>query len=478
VIRVVVAAATLVVLAGPTSAVGLGPPAPPNDNRANATALDLPGSVKGTTVGATNEKNDPRPYCGRVESTVWYRISDAPSARIVLRLHANGDLDGVLAVYTVRRSRLSFVTCDPTDDNGRAELVFDAAGGANYLILFGRDPDSVDGTFTLRASSPPRAKPPGTPLPAKGVRSSLDPLERPQKAWSTVMRAGTTYKLNLVPRRGRCVAMSLFRPGTRDFEAAAPVLRRGCGGYATYTPGPKQGGRYSIFLETRGTRSATLRYRLQVARAAPDDLGPGTSLANLQTRRGALNGSRIDVIDFFHFDVLRESDVTLRLRAGERSEFDLVLLSETGRILDCGCGGSGGAYIRRGFSPGHYFAVVRARDFSGGRYRLSLLVRDITETRALVGGSRLVALRRGQAAGVQISVTPPASGAVLVRIDRFLPLTGWVFSRNVRLRTDSGGVARFAWRPPAAGRWRLRAYFQGNRTASPSSSNYLIATVE
>jgi hypothetical protein len=105
-------------------------------------------------------------------------------------------------------------------------------------------------------------------------------------------------------------------------------------------------------------------------------------------------------------------------------------------------------------------------------------VRDITETRALVGGSRLVALRRGQAAGVQISVTPPASGAVLVRVDRFLPLTGWVFSRNVRLRTDSGGVARFAWRPPAAGRWRLRAYFQGNRTASPSSSNYLIATVD
>jgi len=464
----------LVVLAGPAAS-AVSPP--PNDNRANATGLSLPTTVRGTTVGATNETNDPRPYCGRVSSTVWYRIAGAPSARIVLRLHADGDLDGVMAVYEVRRSHLNFVTCDPTDDNGRAELAFDSPGGGNYLILFGRNPDSVDGTFTLRANSPPRAKPPGAPLPARGVRSSLDPLERPEADWSTVMRAGTTYKLNVVTRRDRCITFAVFPPGTRSFASASPVLRRDCGGYATYTPGPKSGGRYSIFLEARGTRSAALRYRLQVARAGPDDLGPGTSIASLQTRRGALNGSRLDVIDFFHFEVARQSDVTLRLRAGSRSEFDLLLLSETGRVLDCSCGGSSSAYIRRGFAPGNYLVVVRARDFSGGRYRLSLLIREITQTHALVGGSRLVTLSRGQTAGVDISVTPPASGRVLIRIDRFLPLEGWVFSRILNVRTDSGGSARFSWRPPAAGRWRLQAFFQGTRTASPSSSGYLIATV-
>ena len=148
--------------------------------------------------------------------------------------------------------------------------------------------------------------------------------------------------------------------------------------------------------------------------------------------------------------------MTLRLRTG--AQFDLVLLSETGRARDCECGGSGGAYIRRGLSAGHYFAVVRAREGSGGSYRLSLLIREITQTQTLVAGSRSAALRPGQTASVEVRVTPAAAGRVQVRIDRFLPLDGWVFSRLVNLQTGSDGVARFSWRPPAPGHWRLRYY--------------------
>jgi hypothetical protein len=472
-----VVVAAVVVIAGP-NAVADPPPSPPNDNRANATPVHPPVTVRGTTVGATDEKNDPRPSCRPVESTVWYRIGDAPTGRIVLRLHADGDLDGVLAAYEVRRSQLIPVTCDATDQNGRAEFVFDGKGGASYLILFGRLRDSVDGTFTLRVTAPgPSSRPPGTPLPAKGVRSTLNPLEHPDKAWSTVMRAGTTYKMNLVPRRGQCVSFSVLVPGTRDFRNAAPVIRRECGGYATYTPGPRLGGRYSVFVEARGSRSVTLRYRLQVARAGPDDIGPGRPLANQQTQKGSLNGSRINVVNFFHFDVVRQSDVTLRLRAGARAQFDLVLLLETGRVLDCECGGSGGAYIRRGLTAGHYFVVVRAREGSGGSYRLSLLMREITQTQALVAGSRLVTLPPGQTANVEVRVTPSSAGRVHIRIDRFLLLDGWVFSRVVSLQTGANGVGRFSWRPPALGRWRLRAFFRGTRTASPSSSAYLIINV-
>jgi len=200
-------------------------------------------------------------------------------------------------------------------------------------------------------------------------------------------------------------------------------------------------------------------------------------LGNQQTRRESLDGSRINVVNFFHFDVARESDVTLRLRTGSRAEFDLVLLSETGRALDCECGGSGGAYIRRGLSAGHYFAVVRAREGSRGAYRLSLLIREITETRTLVAGSRLVTLRPGQTANAEVSVTPAAAGRVHVRIDRFLPLDGWVFSRLLSLQTGADGVARFSWRPPAVGHWRLQAFFNGTPRASPSSSGYLIVNV-
>ena len=469
--------ATALVLAGSTAAAD--PLPPPNDNRASPTPVALPATVKGTTVGATEERNDPRPPCGPIESTVWYRIGAAPDGRIVLRLRADGDLDGVLAIYEVRRSQLIPIVCDATDEQGRAELAFDGKGGANYLILFGRLRTSVEGTFTLRVLAPrPRSKPPGTPLPAKGIRSTLDPLERPDKAWSTRMRAGTTYKINLVLRGDRCIALGLFVPGTRDFASAGPVIQRECGGYLTYTPGPKRSGRYTIFVEARGSRSATLHYRLQVAPAGPDDIGPGRPLTNQQTRKGSLNGSRIEIVNFFHFDVARLSDVTLRLRAGPRAQFDLLLLSENGRVLACECGGSGGAYVRRGaLAAGHYFVVVRARAGTGGAYRLSLLIREITATQTLVGGRRLVTLPSGQTASVEVRVTPAAAGGVRLRIDRFLPLDGWVFSRLASLRTGADGVTRFSWEPPVAGRWRLRAFFLGTRTASPSSSGYLIVNV-
>jgi hypothetical protein len=323
----------------------------------------------------------------------------------VLRLQANGDLDGVLAVYESRRSQLLPVTCAPTDRRGKAQFVFAGKEGTNYFILFGRLRNSVDGTFTMRVATPgPTSKPPGKRLPARGVRGLLDPLEQPDKAWSTRMQAGTTYKLNLVPQR-----MNAFR--TRSFLPARPASRgaeRCCGASAAdtrpFTPGPKKGGLYSIFVQSRGTQSETQHYHLQVARAGPDDIGPGVPLANQQTLRGTLNASRINVVNFFHFDVALSSDVTLRLRS--RGQFDLVLLSETGRRIDCECSGSGRAYLRRGLQPGQYFAVVRSHTGSGGPYHISLLIRAITNTQTLVGGSREVTLPPGQTASVDVHVHP------------------------------------------------------------------------
>ena len=427
-------------------------------------------------MGATNEESDPFTSCGGVQSTVWYRIPDAPDGRIVLRLHADGDLDGVLAVYEARRSQLAQVTCAPTDARGQAQFVFAGKEGATYFLLFGRLRNSVDGTFTLRATAPgPTSRPPGTRLPAKGVLASLDPLEQPDKAWSTRMHAGTTYKLNLAPQRGQCISYALFPPGTSNFENGGSVLQRPCGGYATYTPGPKRGGRYSIFVQMRGTRAGRLRYHLQVAAAGNNDIGPGLPLANQQTRRGSLDASHINVVHFFHFEVVLSSDVTLRMRS--RGRFDLVLLSETGHRIDCSCDGSGRAYIRRGLKPGEYFAVVRAQTGSGGSFSISLLERAITQTQTLVGGSRAVTIPPGQTAGVEVRVTPAAAGHVSIYIERFLPLDGWVFSRRVNLLSGSDGVARLSLRPAAIGRWRLRSFFSGTQTASPSSSGYLVVTV-
>ena len=205
------------------------------------------------------------------------------------------------------------------------------------------------------------------------------------------------------------------------------------------------------------------------------DIGPGLPLVNQQTRAGSLNGNGMNVVNFFHFDVGLSSDVTLRTRT--RGRFDLLLLSETGGRIGCSCGESGGAYVRRDLQAGQYFAVVRAQTGSRGSYRISLLIRAITRTQTLIGGRTAVTIPLGQTAGVEAHVTPAAAGHVSIYIERFLPLDGWVFSRRVNLVTGSDGVARLAWRPPALGRWRLRSFFAGNSTASPSSSRYLVVTV-
>ena len=82
----------------------------------------------------------------------------------------------------------------------------------------------------------------------------------------------------------------------------------------------------------------------------------GQPIANQQATRGRLDARRIHVMDFYHFDVARQSDVTLHLRTG--SQFELRLLADNGHLLD-----SSSSYIRHGLSPGQYFvARLHGRD--------------------------------------------------------------------------------------------------------------------
>jgi hypothetical protein len=61
----------------------------------------------------------------------------------------------------------------------------------------------------------------------------------------------------------------------------------------------------------------------------------------------------------------------------------------------------------------------------------------------------------------------------VLQIDRFDPLTGWHFNRELRVSVG----ARVSWRPPAAGRWRVRARFLGTSTSSASRSGYAYVLV-
>ena len=56
-------------------------------------------------------------------------------------------------------------------------------------------------------------------------------------------------------------------------------------------------------------------------------------------------------------------------------------------------------------------------------------------------------------------------------IERFDPLAGWLFFRQVHAGA-SGGIAAISFTPPAEGRWRAKAAFEGTRIAGPSQSGF------
>jgi hypothetical protein len=454
--------ALLIIPATATAARSAGPPA--NDDRAHATPVGgLPAAVSGTTLGATDDPKDPRSDCGRAHDSVWYRVSGADAGRIVVRISAFGDLDAVVAVYRPVRSRLIPAGCTATDENGRGALSF-TSGGGDYLVMVGRERTSDDGKFKLTMfRQEPSSKAPGRALPRAGIGSWVEPITDYDDAWSLRMKAGVEYRINLSPARGRCITLALYAPHTRSFAAAGPLHVLPCGGYFTYTPGFGGTGRYSLLVTASDQRPGRQRYHLQAGKAGPDDTAPGLPLRNLQTRRGTISGTRIDVVDLYRFRVPGRSDVTLTLRGPSSAR--LIVLSENGHRL---ASSDGPGPLTAHLGRGAYFVAVRAESGAHGRYRLSLLERSITTTTVLANGSRSATVAPGSSVSVTVAVAFSPAGAVRLELDRFDPLTGWHFYRLYRLRVGSNGRVGISWRPPAIGHWRVRASFGGTRTASPS----------
>jgi hypothetical protein len=404
----------LVIVAGIlTAATTAATGAPPNDDRANATAIgSLPATLSGTTVTAT-------------------------------------------------------------DENGRGALSF-PNGGESYLVLVGRESGSDDGKFRFTLfRQEPTSRPPGPKLPARGVSSWVEPIGDFDDAWSFSMRPGVAYRMNLSPARRRCVTLSLFRPGTRSFASAAPVHVVPCGGYFTYTPGPGAGGRYTLLVTATDERPGRQLYHLQAALEGPDDMSPGLPLANLQAQRGTLSGNHIDVVDLYRFHVTTRSEVALTLRGFQQSR--LVLLSENGRLLALS---DGPGALTTTLGHGLYYVAVRAVGGGHGRYRLSLLERQLTTTTVVANGSRSAIVAPGAAVAIDVAVNFSPGGRVRLELDRFDPLTGWHFYKLVRLQVGGNGHTAISWRPPAIGHWRAHATFFGTRTASPSESGTARIVVE
>ena len=452
------------------AAASAAPPA--NDERTAPAVLGaLPAQVAGTTVEATRTPSDPFSSCGPQGPQVWYRFTAPADGRIAVRLQAGGDLDAIVDAYLSERSQTRAVACDPTDANGLGAVDFEVAKGKVYLVSVTQLPNSVAGTFTLTVVAPqPAPKPPGRQLAAGGADGTLDRVGNIDDAYAVSMRAGRTYRLRLSGRGDAdCrITAAVYAPRIADFDAR-PLKRLGCDddGYATYTPGPGEGGRHSVLVTAaRGIRTLQ-RYHLEAAGAGSDDTAPGLFLANRATAGGALNGARIDALDLYRFSVARRSDLTLNLATADANAFDLLVLNERGRRVDCACGTSGDLELTRVIAPGRYFVAVRVRDRSAGTYRLRRASRLLTRT--AVGVDRRATL--GTAARIGVRVRPAVSGPVTIVIQRFDPLDGWLFHRQERVRASSGR-ATLGFAAPSVGRWRVKATFDGTIGAGSSTSGF------
>ena len=442
---------------------------PANDDRANPVGLDLPARVAGTTFEATVDDSEPF-GCESIRGSVWYSIPPGDERRIAVRVRAGGDLDALVEVFAATRSQLSSVACERTDEDGRGALTFRAAKDQRYLVRVSRRFNSVPGNFQLEVFSPQApAVPPGARLPRAGVTLALDRLENTDDAFSARLTEGVSYRVNLGPRAERCIGLTLYPPGTTTFgEAADPVRARHCGGYFLFTPGPGEGGLYTLLVQSNDNRSGPQRYHLQVAPAGPDDSLPGRRLRRFT--RGALRGGQIDAVDLYRFDVVRRSTVNLSLSApDDTDDFDLQLKRQGGRRLECGCGEGGDEEIERRLRPGRYYVAVTTGPQHAGRYQLTRSVRTITSTRVRFNGRRKLSTRPGREVSIGTRVRPGVDGPVTVIVERFDPFFGFQFDRIYRTRAENGrAVVRFL--PRAVGRYRATAAFAGTRSAAPSRS--------
>ena len=457
------------------------PTAPANDEIANAQPIQsLPATVNGTTVGASVTPSEATSACGgSTVNSVWYILhtSSTSAQRIGIELAAAGKLDATVDVYRAVRSELTPVACEQTEEEGKSSLTFRGRKNSVYEIRVAALANSQLAGFTLSVFLPtPAVRPPGLPLPAGGASGRVDRIQNVNAAYSLSLHAGVSYIISLANRtkHGACPSAALFAPGTTSFEGGSALLRITCGGYRLFTPGPGEGGRYSMEITPRTRHTGVQRFHVEVAPAGADETAPGVALGNYGVARAHLNGEGVQVLRLYRLDVTSHSNLTLRLHAPQSAEFNLRLLSQEGGLIACQCGGSGSQKLQQKLTAGRYYVAVSVRNGSAGSFSLERESRTITHTKASFGR---ISARAGRETPIDVRVSPGASGPLKVNIERFDPVFGWQFYRQVRTQVNVG-VASIPFTAPTVGRWRADAAYAGSRVSSPSAVGftYLIST--
>src|SRR5215207_8979422 len=419
--------------------------APPNDARTAPQELGpLPALARGTTAEATLEEDEPGSACGPIKNSVWFSFTAPSSRELLVALDAAGDLDATLEVFARQRSQLTSLTCQMTNRRGEATIDADPTASTTYLVRVAPLANSVDDRFSLRVVLPDEpARPPGVHLPAAGGSGKLDRFANPDDAWSTRMLEGRTYRINLVTSGQGCVHVALYAAGSFRGDPAQSLA---CDDHTVFAA--PASGRYTLHVRAPRASRVQLPYRLRVGPAGRDDSAPAVVLSDDRRVTGSLAGNELDALDLYRFTLARRSD--LRVRLSTTHGFDLRLLSDGGRRLACSCGSTGSKELTRRLSPGRYFIAVRAGDGAHGKYVLSRLARTITRSSVLVDGDRSATVAPGSTVALTLRVTPTVNGRAIMLIERYDPLSGWLFhSRHRRHVSNTGATVSF--RPPFIG---------------------------
>jgi hypothetical protein len=441
--------------------------------------LPLPARVGGVTKGGEQPSDVKTSIsCADTKDVAWYRFSIARRGPVLIELKASEKLDAAMGIYRERRSGVGEVGCRRTDQHGAAQMAIWAKPQDTLYVGVGRLATSTAGTFALRVRQAERpATPPGTPIARGSVASSVDALLDPDDAWSVKLAAGHPYRFHLLSRtRNQCVEASLFAPDTVSFDQEYALGRVfGCDGrrnYMLFTPGPDGGGVYTLRVTADPAVPGTQRYRLLAAPASADDAAPGIQLENGANVRGTLFGRGADVVDLYSFSVTKLSVFRAELLTKPGVGFDLTLLGQHGSVIGTFRSERPGRLLRfRELDVGLYYLAVGSRDRAGGRYRLGLSVRELTETRMAIDGLSVTSSVPGTSHTLTATVYPAGyGGTVRFQLDRLDPLAGWQFVGFVDAAVQSYGTASASWLPPSPGDWRIRGRFLGTSEASVSQS--------
>ena len=360
---------------------------PPNDNREDAIVLPtFPSAVHGTTAEATVERLDPQvSRCGRIESTVWYRIESAPDGTIVATTQAAAGLAPVVRIYRRNASNIEEVDCARANAGGKAVVSLQAVRGAGYLIVVGRRPGTSDGEFDLRADLflPPAnddrddATDLGTP-PAT-VRSTT--LGATSGSWDGCgMAGGSVWYGITAPASGRV----LLRLDAEELDAVVAVYRTVRSTLSLVTCGrtdedgsvllpfvAKPRTKYLVVIGEQANSSPG-QFRLRVQAAEAPERGRGQALP-AGGARGSVNGAT-DVNDIWSARLRRGTTYRIAYRSSPCARAGFRTRN---RRFSLGCGSytlftpgrdGGGLYtfeIAAGTSPAPYryrLHVVRARE--------------------------------------------------------------------------------------------------------------------